>query len=386
MHPSRNARALFRTVFGHEAAVVSRAPGRVEVIGNHTDYNGGLVLGAAIDRHLWVTLSPRTDRRIRLFSERHHLVEATLDALAPRSGPDAWANYPLGVAAVLGGRDLPAGFDLCVTATLPSGAGLSSSAAFELATALALNRAFSLGFDRRTLVLRCREAEHTFAGVPCGILDQGVVAYGRPSHLVLVDARRQAFIPVPFPEGAALWIFNTHRHHELTGSRYADRARECREALALLREADPDLTFLTDLTPEALDARAHRLPAPLLRRARHVVGEHHRVRRCIDAFRTGNLKTAGTLLTASHDSSRRLFENSTPELDHLVSLLTGVPSVHGARLTGGGFGGAVMALTDASFGEEDASRIRHAYQARFGHLPAVLRTSPAGGARVRTLP
>ncbi len=374
---------LFRQIFHREPDILARAPGRVEVIGNHTDYNGGLVLGAAIDRHVTVALGRRTDRQVHLYSNLpRRLFTGTLDTLAPVTGPDAWVNYPLGVTSVLGGPSLPAGFELCITSTLPHGAGLSSSAALELATALALDRAFRLNLGRLALVTLCREAERSFAGMPCGILDQGVVAFGKQDHLVLVDARTGTFTPIPIPPEASLWVFDTHHRHALTDSLYATRVCECRSALTHLQGVHHNLTCLTELSLTALQPPATELPPILHRRALHVVTEQERVRQCLSVLEEGDLHGLGLLLNASHASSRDRFENSTPEQDFLAEHLVRSPHVYGARLTGGGFGGAVMALTDPAFSKAHAGTVARAYRARFGATPRCLHTRPADGATV----
>lgn len=368
----------FRAVFGRSPEFVARAPGRIEFIGNHTDYNGGTVLGAAIDRGVWVALAPRTDGRRRLATTLGGpVLELTAATPVRQAGAGAWSNYPLGVLAVMPefGLPVPAGFDLAVAANLPSGAGLSSSAALELASALVFLAATGQEMPRETVVRLARRAENAFVGVPCGILDQAVVGFGRANHLVFIDCRVPRFELVPLPPSARFWIFNTHTKHALVDGMYAARHRECLAAAEAARVA-----CLADLDPVQLEAWAAKLDAVALRRARHVVGEIERVARMGFALRAGDLATAGQLLSASHESSRTQFENSTAELDFLVEELLKVPSVFGARLTGGGFGGAVMALTDGQFGATDAQAVSAAYAARFGSTPEVLPMSTGDGA------
>jgi len=336
--------------------VVARAPGRIEFIGNHTDYNGGAVLGAAIDRYVWVAAAPNKTGRFRLRSSGAAAILDLSAVPATRlTGRDAWANYPLGVWRSLGDFQLPqpAGFDLLVSSDLPPGAGLSSSAALELATALALLKlAGSQSIAPEQLAALGRHAENTYVGVPCGILDQGTSAFGRAGQLVHIDCRGPVFTRVPLPAGAHLWIFNTREKHALIDGLYATRHRECLEAARTLGVA-----LLADLTPAQLPPLERKLSPVLARRAKHVVEEHARVHDTVEALRQGDLATVGRLLTASHRSSQHLFENSTPALDRLVDLLEKHPSVHGARLTGGGFGGAVMALTRQDFSLANAEAV-----------------------------
>jgi galactokinase len=368
----------FLACHGRPPVVVARAPGRIEFIGNHTDYNGGPVLGAAIDRGVAVGLAPRTDGRWTFASSaRPGVVRLSRGDRTRRTGPEAWVNYPLGVLVSLetAGLPVPEGGDLLAHSDLPEGAGLSSSAALEMASALAFTGAAGPEPDRARLVNLCREAENAFVGVPCGPLDQGVSGLGRRDHLVLVDPRGPRFEPVPLPGGVHLWILNTHARHALVDGLYAARHRECLAAARALGVAQ-----LVDASPALLAERGGRLGPVEARRAQHVVDEIARVRLTLAALRSGDLAEVGRLLTASHQSSRLLFENSTPELDFLVTALVAEPGVRGARLTGGGFGGAALALTTAEFGPSAAERIAAAYAGRFGARPDVLHALTADGA------
>ncbi len=380
--PSMRERLLaqFHATFGRGPAVIARAPGRIEFIGNHTDYNGGTVLGAAIDRGVWVALAPRTDGARRFASEqRPGVVTLAADARAKLEGDASWVNYPLGVLLALPefGLPTPAGFDFFAVSDLPVGAGLSSSAAIELASALAFLEVTGAHPARETIVKAGRHAENHFVGVPCGILDQGVSGFGRKDHLVFIDCRGPRFATVPLPAGAQFWIFNTHTKHALVDGLYAARHRECMEAARAL-----GVPLLADVTPAVVAAALPRLAPEVGRRARHVVEEIARVDATVRALEAGDLAAAGRLLTASHRSSQTLFENSTPELDFLVDALTVTPHVHGARLTGGGFGGAVMALTSPAFTAEAAAQVAQAYARKFGEQPDVLRTQTGEGAAV----
>ena len=375
----------FRKSFGGSPTVIARSPGRVEFIGNHTDYNGGAVLGAAIDRYITVAAaSNATGPSTQLGTGRFRLrsvggakpVDLATVPAGRLTGADAWANYPLGVWRSLGDFKLPqpAGFDLLVTSDLPAGAGLSSSAALELATALALlELAGSKPIAPERLAALGRHAENNYVGVPCGILDQGTSAFGRAGQLVHIDCRGPTFSRVPLPAGTHLWIFNTREKHALIDGLYATRHLECLAAAQTLGVA-----LLADLTPAQLAPLERKLAPEIARRAKHIVEEHARVQDTVEALRHGDLATVGRLLTASHRSSQHLFANSTPALDRLVDLLEKHPAVLGARLTGGGFGGAVMALAGDAFTAADAEVVA----AQSGSHPEIIHLLSADGAAV----
>ncbi len=371
--------ANFSRLFGRPPEIVARAPGRIEFIGNHTDYNGGPVLGVAIDRSVWVALARRDDEQRQFASaQREDVIRLPVGRLEKMSGDASWANYPLGVLAAFPafGLRVPAGFDYLALSDLPVGAGLSSSAAIELASALAFTAAVGECPSREVLVRAARHAENRFVGVPCGILDQGVSGFGRKDHLVFIDCRGPRFETVPLPAGAHFWVFNTHTHHALVDGLYAARHRECMEAAHAL-----GATLLVDVRPEALATVAPGTLSPVAaKRAQHIVGEISRVSSSVEALRAGDLAAVGRLLTASHRSSQHLFENSTAELDFLVDTLAATPEVHGARLTGGGFGGAVMAMTSEKFDDGAARRVAAAYAQKFGASPDILHLQTGDGA------
>ena len=370
----------FRTTFDRAPQWLARAPGRIEFIGNHTDYNGGPVLGAAIDRSVWVAVASRTDGLRRFASDqRDGFITLVASRLEKQTGPASWVNYPLGVLAALPEFSLraPAGFDYLAMSDLPPGAGLSSSAAIELASALAFLVATEQEPSRETLVEIGKHAENNFVGVPCGILDQGVSGFGQEHRLVYIDCRGPRFDTVPLPTGAHFWIFNTHTKHALVDGLYAARHRECMEATKAL-----GVRLLVETTPAAVLAAERTLSAVAFKRARHIVEEIARVEATIAALRASDLAAVGKLLTASHRSSQTLFENSTPELDFLVDTLISTPHVFGARLTGGGFGGAVMALTSEGFSAANARAVAEAYAKKFGMAPDILHTQTGKGAEL----
>jgi galactokinase len=368
----------FRAVYSREPEIIARAPGRIEVIGNHTDYNGGTVLGAAINRSVWIALTRRSSGLRRFSSDgRPGIVELAADTGERRTGGETWVNYPLGVLSALGeaGVETPEGFDYMAMSDVPAGAGLSSSAAIELSSGLAFLAAAGTTLVREKLVVLCQRAENKFVGVPCGILDQGVSGFARVNHLVYIDCRIPRFETVPLPEGANFWIFNTHTKHALIDGLYAERHQECMDAARVV-----GVPLLVDATAAMLAAAETRLSRTAYKRARHVIDEIARVEKAVQALRAGDLAAVGKLLLASHRSSRTWFENSSPELDFLVECLEAEKGVYGARLTGGGFGGAVMALTSGAFGKEGADRVSAAYLSKFGSRPEVLHALTDDGA------
>ncbi|AKC83551.1 galactokinase [Verrucomicrobia bacterium IMCC26134] len=373
--------AQFQKVFGRQPDIVTRAPGRIEFIGNHTDYNGGTVLGASIDRGVGVALARRTDGERNFHSSyTGKTVRLTAaDAQVKQTGEASWTNYPLGVLAALPhfGLGVIEGFDYFADSDLPTGAGLSSSAAIELASALAFLGATGQTPDRETVVKVGKHAENHFVGVPCGILDQGVSGFGKAGHLVFIDCAGPRFATVPMPSGADFWIFNTHTKHALVDGLYAARHRECMAAAHTL-----GVKLLVEVSVDKLRAAESGVEATAFKRARHVVEEIARVDGTVQALRAGDIGKVGALLTASHRSSQHLFENSTPELDFLVDALVASAGVYGARLTGGGFGGAVMALAGAGFGAAQAEAVAAAYAARFGARPDILPMRTGDGAAV----
>ena len=370
--------------FGRSATATAIAPGRVEVIGNHTDYNGGLVLGASVDRFIVAVAAPRPDRAIRLVSEiPAQSVEAHLDAIEPQRVNARWADYPLGVVRMLDpiGLRPETGFDMAFASSLPTGAGMSSSAALELATAYALQSLYATHLNRQDVVRACRRAENEFVGVPSGMLDQTVSAFGRAGFVIGIDCLAETHEAIPLPADTRFWIFNSHRRHALVASLYETRNRECRAALAALQRRYPHASHLAALSEAEVRASEDELEPQLFLRALHVASENERVRAAVEALGEGNRTRLGRLLLASHESSRHAFENSTDELDFLVDVLSPMDGVFGARLTGGGFGGAVLALTDNRFTKRDALHVADAYRGRFGAATQILRCTTTEGAR-----
>lgn len=354
------------------------APGRVELLGNHTDYNEGFVLSAAIDRSVVVEGEASGDRSITIASNLAPTpVHASLDRLVPLEDPDAWANYVLGVVHTLRQENYPVGgFHLRIAGDLPAGAGLSSSAALEVATARFLTKAFGLDIAPLKLAKLCRRAENGFVGVKCGLLDQVTSLFGQENHAVYLDCRSEQVQNVPLPERTALLVFHCGLPHRLADGEYNERRVFCLSATRELGVAalrDVDMPTLLAARPH-LDPRAYRC-------ALHVVGENERVLLGVDRLRRGDRSGFGQLMFASHESSRRYFRNSTPELDVLVALASQQKGVFGSRLTGGGFGGATISLVEQSLAEQIAANLQKGYTERTGHVGKVYPCTSAAGVR-----
>jgi galactokinase len=359
----------FARRFGRAPEGFSEAPGRVNLIGEHLDYNEGLVLPVAIDQSVLAAFARREDAEVRAYSiDFDEESRFALDAPIGRDDERPWANYVRGVCSALLEEGAPGvGLDLAITGDVPFGAGLSSSAALELATLGALRAAWGLDIDDKALALLGQRAENEFVGVQCGVMDQLTSALGVAGHALLIDCRTLQVEPValPFEEhGVALVVADSAVPRRLEASAFNRRREECAEALRLLREAMPDRrpAALRDVSRADLDAHGGALPPALLRRARHVASELARVRSAVEALRGGQIEAFGALMNASHASLRDDFEVSCPELDLLAGLAEGLDGVLGSRLTGAGFGGCTVNLVRAdaigSFREQVIERYR----------------------------
>lgn len=380
-------RELFEARFGVEPTVIARAPGRIEFVGNHTDYNGGDVLGVAVEQGIVLAVRPREDRMVRGVTHGgEDVFEYSLDRLDTRPEASSWSRYPLGVLWAIQeqGLQLEHGLDLAVVSSVPTGAGMSSSAALELTTAYAVLEGVIHGFSRKDIVRICRYAENHYVGVPCGILDQGVSGFGKKDHLVFIDCKTESFSTVSIPPDTHFWIFNTEVKHSLIDSLYSERFSECGEGFEVARSLLPGIEHLVDYPLSELDSLAEHLSSKSFKRVKHVLYENQRVKDVVRLLNnpTVGLPATGNHLFESHASSRDLFENSTEELDFLVAELQDYREVFGARLTGGGFGGAVMAWTSAAFSQSNAESVSSKYLARFGHSTRILHCLSGDGARV----
>ncbi len=365
----------FAQRFGRAPEGIAEAPGRVNLIGEHTDYNEGFVFPVAIDRTALVAFASRADRQVRAdsldFDEKDVF---SLEDIRRRDG-DAWSNYVRGVAAVLqaAGHGL-GGLDVAIQGDVPIGAGLSSSAALEVAVLGAFRAACDLAIEARDAALLAQRAENEFVGVGCGIMDQMAALLGRRDHALLIDCRSLETEPVPLnlgQHGLKIVVADTGVRRQLSDSAYNERREECQQALELLGNVTPyqKPRSLRDITPEYLEAMGGDLPDELLRRARHVVRENERVLKSVEALRQGELEAFGGLLYSSHESLADDYEVSSAELDLMVELARTVDGVVGARMTGAGFGGCTVSLVREEALERFGREVIEAYRQRTG-LPA----------------
>lgn len=368
--------ALFAHRFGAPAALVAHAPGRVNLIGDHTDYNEGFVLPMAIDRATWIALRARPDRRVVCHSEGYQqALEFDLDRM---HGGKGWGEYVKGVAWALerAGRRLQ-GWEGTVAGDVPLGAGLSSSASLELAAAAAFTQVADLAWDPLEMARLAQHAENEWVGMNCGIMDQITAAAGRAGHALLIDCRSLAISPVPLPAGVVAMVMDTGTRRDLVDSAYNQRRAECETGARFF-----GVPMLRDLSEERLAAGKDGLEEVVLQRCRHVVTENKRTLAAAQAMAAGDPGELGTLMNQSHQSLRDDFAVSTPELDAMVETARRVEGCYGARLTGAGFGGSAVALADAGRAEEVAAAVAAGYEAATGRQAHIYRCAAASGAAV----
>jgi galactokinase len=360
---------------------VVHAPGRVNLIGEHTDYNDGWVLPAAIELGISIAFLPTDDGRVEVtLLDTGERSSFDLDAIGPATG--RWIDYIAGTAWAMREAGLAvSGFRGLLASDLPPGAGLSSSAALELASAWALSGGDRPATETMALAQLAQRAENVHVGVACGLMDQFAVAFGLADHALLLDCRSLDHRPVPLPAGMRLVICDSGAPRALADSAYNARRAECARAVAILRELDPAVTALRDVDADLLEAGRPRLDDPDYRRARHVVTEDARVLATVEALASGDLETVREALLASHRSLRDDFEVSSAPLDALVEIAMTVPGVIGARLTGAGFGGCTVNLVRDDAVATLRRAIERAYPARTGLTPRVFEVSAADGAR-----
>jgi galactokinase len=372
----------FRRLYGSvEGLHVFRAPGRVNLIGEHTDYNFGFVLPVALDLATFVATAPATDGKLRFHSEQRQETRAfDVAHLADLAPAHHWTDYPIGVArevARLGFAIQPA--NILIRSTVPEGSGLSSSAALEVSSALA----FLNGREVAPLELArlCQRAEREFVGMPCGIMDQYISVFGRENSAVEIDCRSLEHRLVKLPAGAAFVAVNTMVKHALAGSAYKDRVAECAAAVSAIQQRFPSAASLRDITSTQLESVAGLMPPVVARRARHVVSEDERVEQFVAASAGGDLHAMGQLLVASHRSLQHDYEVSCAELDFLVDQALSIEGVYGSRMTGGGFGGCTVTMLRPDAAESFAERIAHVYERQFRVTPRIYRCNPSAGAQ-----
>jgi galactokinase len=372
--------AEFERRFGTPPQLVARAPGRVNLIGDHTDYNDGFVLPMAIDRSVWVAFRPSTDGHVRVdsldFGERGEFDPEALPARRDRAKGAGWLEYIRGVAWALDGAGLPArGWEGVVAGDVPLGAGLSSSAALELATMVAFAATGGLDWDPTRMARLAQRAENAWVGVNCGIMDQLISAAGAAGYALLIDCRSLETRAVPMPEGAAVVVLDTATRRGLVDSAYNERRRQCEEAARFF-----GVPVLRDVDEAAFAARADSLEEPIRRRARHVISENARTVAAAQSLEQGDVARVGTLMNESHESLRDDFEVSRAELDTVVELARQREECFGARMTGAGFGGCAVALVAGERAQAFARGVARDYEVATGLEPAVYVCAATGGA------
>jgi galactokinase len=374
----------FRQLFGQSPRVF-RAPGRVNLIGEHTDYNDGFVMPAAIDLACWVAIARREDRRLVMRSENlQETVEIDLDVARPQPHK-AWSDYVQGVAVVLqqSGRSLR-GASLLIQSDVPIGSGLSSSAAIEVATGLALLANSGLEIDGLELARLCQRAENEFVGARCGIMDQFAACFGQSGHALLLDCRSLEYRPLPLPAGVSLVICDSGVRHQVAGGEYNTRRAQCEAGAHVLARHRRQIHALRDATLEDLERSRAELGDLIYRRCRHVITENARVLQAAEALEKGGLHEFGRLMAASHSSLRDDYAVSCSELDLLVDLAVRIDGVYGSRMTGGGFGGCTINLVQAGRVEEFSNAVAEGYQRATARKPRIYPCQAEDGAREET--
>ena len=379
----------FTVRFGRQPKLF-RAPGRVNIIGGHTDYNAGFVLPTSTGLYTWIAIAPRTDRILRAYSCRFDSMEDfDLDQIKGNNDGQ-WCEYVKGVASVLesAGYSLP-GADIVIDGEIPLGGGLSSSASLETALAFALLDCAGVAIDRVELAQLCQRAECDFVGVRCGIMDQYVIARCTRDRAMKLDCRSLEFQSVAMPADARILVVDTGVQHQLPVGEYNSRREECEKAVALLSVEIPKLGSLRDLDLTQLEDKKQLLDDRLYRRCRHIVGENRRVLDAYSALQRGDVVQLGELISASHASLRDDYEVSCAESNALVEIMNACAGVYGARMVGGGFGGCALCLVDSPRLDQVTDEVRTEYGETLGRPPwahAVTPSDPVGAARANELP
>jgi galactokinase len=370
---------IFHQDYGSRAAVFS-APGRVNLIGEHTDYNDGFVLPSAIGFYAHVAVAPRPDRKLVFRSTGFaQAFEADLSETPKKLGE--WCDYVLGVAVQLGKAGVRvSGANILVHGEVPIGAGLSSSAALEVASAMALLHLAKAEMPMKQVAKLCQRAENEFVGAHVGIMDQFVSCHGRKDNAVMLDCRSLDYELVPIPESVKFVICNTMVKHELSGGEYNVRREQCEAGVQILAKAYPEVRALRDVSVGQLEAQRREMPELIYKRCLHVVQENDRVVETVQRLRGGDMELVGQLMGESHASLRDLYEVSCAELDAMVESAQGLPGFIGGRMTGGGFGGCTVNLVEEADAAEFAEKIAERYHGKVGIAPNVYVCSAADGA------
>ncbi|MBX2969819.1 MAG: galactokinase [Cyclobacteriaceae bacterium] len=368
----------------HGEPVVVRSPGRINLIGEHTDYNDGLVLPAAIDKAVYVAVHKNNSNLVRLVSQEYNdQVEVGLTELVPSSSKP-WTNYILGVVNQFQKRNFTVtGFNLVIGGDVPLGAGLSSSAAVECATAYALNEIFSFGLSRLELVKLAQLAEHEFAGVKCGIMDQFASVFGKPNHVIKLDCRSLEYVYVPFDlSGYKIVLFDSRVKHSLALTAYNKRREECESGVQLIQRQYPDVKSLRDVTLSQVEECIKPVDLTIFKRCAYVVEEISRVEQACEALNSNDLDTFGKLMFQTHEGLSQAYEVSCAELDFLINEAKKFPAVIGARMMGGGFGGCTINLIAGAEMKRATDLVTLSYQNQFTVTPGVYQVTPSAGTAV----
>src|ERR1035441_9888774 len=380
MHDFHALRSLHLARFFAEPAVFA-APGRVNLIGEHTDYAEGFVMPAAIDFATLAAISARSDGKVVIYSENYSKERSfDVDAL-PTAATHHWTDYPLGVIAILAGEGhkIP-GLSLSLWGDVPLGSGLSSVGCVEVATALAVTSLIGVEYPGPVLARLCQRAENEFVGANCGIMDQFISENGVKDNALLLDCRDLSFRLAPIPPGVALVIANTMVKHAVSGGEYTSRRSEVEAACAVIARHRPEVRFLRDATPEDLERWGSEMSPTALKRARHVIPENLRTVAAADALIRHDLPEVGRLMAEAHRSYSEDFEASCIEADAMVALAQDLPGLIGARLTGGGFGGCTVNLVEAEHSVAFVEALSKRYAAKIGIEPQIHICHASGGA------
>lgn len=377
-----NIQRKFKELFGGQAAVYA-SPGRVNLIGEHTDYNEGFVLPGAIDKAMFLAIRPNGGKQVNVFSIDYDEMVTFLPS--KEKLPEHWANYILGVVMELKETGAETGgFDSVFGGDIPLGAGLSSSAALESVFAFALNDLFGLGKSRAELARIGQLAEHHYAGVRCGIMDQFASLHGQAGQLIKLDCRSLGFERIPFDPQAAgyrLVLIDTMVKHSLASSEYNVRRQQCEAGVAVVRQKHPSVSSLRDISPEMLDESKSLMEPIVFQRCQYVIEENIRLLRACDALQENDLPTFGQMMTGSHEGLRHKFEVSCVELDFLADLAARTPGMLGARMMGGGFGGCTINLVSTAAHDAFIEEATGNFEKQFGLKPKVYDVVISEGAR-----
>jgi galactokinase len=372
-------RNIFAERFGGEPRIF-RAPGRVNLIGEHTDYNDGFALPAAIDLYTWIAVAPRDDETLHVFSANlNQTAEIDLREKHP-SSRNHWSDYIHGAALMLQTSGVQLRANLAIHSDVPSGSGLSSSAALEVAAAHALLANSNRALEKLNIAKLCQRAENEFVGARCGIMDQFAASFGRAGHAILLDCRSLEGTPLPLPAGVSLVICNTMVRHEHSAGEYNLRRTQCEEGVSLLKKWNQKISALRDVSLNELESHKSELPPLIFRRCRHVISENARVLDTVKAFQGNNLDAVGRLMAQSHESLRGDFEVSCRELDIMAELAQKTEGVIGARMTGGGFGGCTINLVESDRVQAFRASVSAGYERAAGKTPEIYVSSAGEGA------